>query len=211
MLWPNWLAVIKHISEFLLWNFRISPETSNIRDSSLLQGIYIYFCQMLGSKIPSHLGYRPGILNTQKKIHPPQRQGWGNMSFTPYKTYNPPWWIFDFLSQAFTKNPWIFRGGDVWFKVTRFGQCGASLVPHLSGVHGFWLDSCEATQPKFEGVDFSFGVTERLGFNPRVSCLANSSWSIGLFLCLWACKKKQKKRQVWQICSSRSPFSSRDS
>ena len=61
------------------------------------------------------------------------------------------------------------------FKVTRFGQCVASLVPHLSGVHGLRLDSCEATQPKFEGDDVSFGVTERLGFIPRVSCLANSS------------------------------------
>ena len=79
------------------------------------------------------------------------------------------------------------------FKVTRFGQCVASLVPHLLGVHGFWLDSCEATQPKFEGVDVSFGVTERLEFIPRVSCLANSSWSIRIVsLSLGSQKQKQK-------------------
>ena len=137
-------------------------------------------------------------------------KGGGTWVLPLIRLINPPAGFFIFYHRPSRKIPGCFRW-FLMFKVTRSGQCVASLVPHWSGVHGSRLESCEATQPKFEGVDVSLGVTERLGFIPRVSCLANSSWSIGLFLGLWALKKQKKTLRLTMIniYVHQDPFSSK--
>lgn len=144
---------------------------------------------MLGSKIPSHLGYRRGIVEKKQDSAHLKDKGGGTWVLPLIRRITPPAGFLIFYHRPSRKIPGFFV---VIFDIQSYKvrpMCCFSCSPLIGGS---WLQ-VEATRPKFEGVDLSFGVTERLGFNPRVSCLANSSWSIGLFLCLWALKKPKKK------------------